>query len=147
MADWVMWLIMAATLVIVELFTGTFYLLMVAIGMAAGALVAVSGGALWAQLLAAAIVGASATLTLRQRRSGKSSRFEAANDPNINLDIGQTVAVPAWNEQPGAHPSARVMYRGAQWDVELAPGHAAVPGVFKIVEVRGSRLILAGGPA
>ena len=35
------------------------------------------------------------------------------------------------------------MYRGAQWDVELAPGSAAAAGEFKIVEVRGSRLIVA----
>jgi hypothetical protein len=37
---------------------------------------------------------------------------------------------------------ARVMYRGAMWDVELAPGQAAAPGVFTIREVRGSRLIV-----
>jgi hypothetical protein len=28
------------------------------------------------------------------------------------------------------------------WDVELAPGVAAAPGVFRIREIRGSRLIV-----
>lgn len=147
MADWVMWLVMAGALVIVELFTGTFYLLMVAIGLVAGALIAASGGPLSVQLLVAAAVGTIATLALRRSRNGKPSRFEAANDPNINLDIGQTVSVSSWHEQPGARPCARVMYRGAQWDVELAAGNAPVPGVFTIVEVRGSRLILADSQA
>ena len=37
MTDWMMWLALAAVLVIVELFTGTFYILMIAIGVATGA--------------------------------------------------------------------------------------------------------------
>jgi membrane protein implicated in regulation of membrane protease activity len=143
MADWVMWLIVAGVLVILELFTGTFYLLMVAIGMVAGALAALVGGGMWLQLLAAAAVGSLATLALQRSRSGRSGRADAAHDPNINLDIGQKVSVAGWTEHAGnAPPSARVMYRGAQWDVELAPGSVATPGVFTIVEVRGSRLIL-----
>jgi hypothetical protein len=38
---------------------------------------------------------------------------------------------------------ARVMYRGAMWDVELEAGAAAQPGSFIIREVRGNRLIVA----
>ena len=33
MADWIMWLIAAGVLVALELFSGTFYLLMMALGM------------------------------------------------------------------------------------------------------------------
>lgn len=145
MADWVMWLIMAGTLVILELFTGTFYLLMVAIGMTAGALVALPGGPQWLQLLVAAIVGSLATMALRRSRDGRAGRVDAAHDPNVNLDIGQRIAVPKWHEAPGAAPSARVMYRGAYWDVELETGNIAAPGMFTIVEVRGNRLILGRG--
>jgi membrane protein implicated in regulation of membrane protease activity len=142
-----MWLIMAGTLVILELFSGTFYLLMVAIGMSAGALVASLGGMLWQQLLVAAVVGASATLSLQRSKVGKAVREDASRDPNINLDIGQKVAVSAWHEQIGTPPRARVHYRGAHWDVELAPGNVAAPGEFTIVEMRGSRLILSAGTA
>ncbi|HCN90871.1 MAG TPA: NfeD family protein, partial [Oxalobacteraceae bacterium] len=36
MTDWIVWSVLAGILVILELFTGTFYLLMIAIGFAAG---------------------------------------------------------------------------------------------------------------
>lgn len=140
MADWSYWLAAAGVTVILELFTGTFYLLMIAIGLGAGVLAALLGAGMALQTLVAAAVGVAATVLLRRSRFGKlvSARGDAGCDPNINLDIGQTVNVPAW--QDGA---ARVMYRGALWDVELAPGTAAAPGPYTIREVRGSRLIVA----
>jgi len=145
MADWVMWLIWAGGLVVVELFTGTFYLLMLALGLAAGALAALAGAAMWLQLLVAALVGVIATLTLRRSRFGKSGKVDAAHDPNVNLDIGQQVSISKWSEHPGGgQPTARVTYRGAMWDVELAPGSAVRAGAFTIREMRGSRLIVSG---
>jgi membrane protein implicated in regulation of membrane protease activity len=142
MDDWGFWLIAAGVAVTVELFIGTFYLLMIAVGLAAGALAAAIGLALPIQTLVAAIVGVSATVGLRRSRFGKmGKRVDAERDPNVNLDIGQTIHVPAW--QDGV---ARVMYRGALWDVELDRSSsvaAAVPGQYIIREVRGSRLIVA----
>jgi membrane protein implicated in regulation of membrane protease activity len=132
-----MWLIGAGVLIILELFSGTFYLLMIAIGMAAGAITALLRIDLPGQTLVAAVVGVIATVLLRRSRLGKTERQDVASDPNVNMDIGQSVHVPAW--QDGA---ARVMYRGAMWDVELAPGVAPQPGTFRIREVRGSRLIV-----
>ena len=140
MADWSYWLAAAGVTVILELFTGTFYLLMIAIGLGAGVLAALLGAGMALQTLVAAAVGVIATVLLRRSRFGKlvAARGDAGRDPNVNLDIGQTVHVPAWRD--GA---ARVMYRGALWDVELAPGAAAAPGPYTIREVRGSRLIVA----
>jgi membrane protein implicated in regulation of membrane protease activity len=137
MSDWMMWMIGAGLLVVLELFSGTFYLLMIAIGMTAGALTALLRIDMPGQTLVAAVVGALATVLLRRTRFGKTDKVDAASDPNVNLDIGQNVHVPAW--QDGA---ARVMYRGAMWDVELAPDAVAAPGVFRIREIRGSRLIV-----
>ncbi|WP_431477041.1 NfeD family protein [Massilia eburnea] len=137
MADWMLWAIGAGVLVTLELFSGTFYLLMIAIGMGAGALTSLARVDMPGQMLVAAIVAAIATLLLRRSRFGKSTQPPAQANPDVNLDIGQSVNVPAW--QDGV---ARVMYRGAMWDVELAPGEAAAPGVFKIREIRGSRLIV-----
>lgn len=137
MADWMMWAVGAGVLVALELFIGTFYLLMIAIGFGAGALTALARVDMPGQLLVAALVAAVATLLLRRSRFGKTAQPRAEANPDVNLDIGQSVSVAAW--QDGA---ARVMYRGALWDVELAPGEAAAPGVFKIREVRGSRLIV-----
>jgi membrane protein implicated in regulation of membrane protease activity len=140
MADWSYWLAAAGVTVIFELFTGTFYLLMIAIGLGAGVLVALLGFGLATQTLTAAVIGVAATVLLRRSRFGKlvAARSDAGRDPNVNLDIGQTVNVPAW--QDGA---ARVMYRGALWDVELQPGATPAPGQYTIREVRGSRLIVA----
>ncbi|SEN10842.1 Membrane protein implicated in regulation of membrane protease activity [Duganella sp. CF517] len=132
-----MWLAVAGALVALELFVGTFYLLMVALGALAAALVALLRIDMPVQMLAAAIVGVVATLLLRRSRFGKRTKLDAMRDPNVNLDIGQAVQVAHWD-----HGAARVMYRGAQWDVELAPGAAAQAGRFIIREVRGSTLIV-----
>lgn len=137
MDDWMTWLAMAGVLVVLELFTGTFYLLMIAVGLGFGAVAALLGMSVPVQIIAAAVVGVIATELLRRRRFGMGARGVAARDPNVNIDIGQAVTVDQWHAG-----KARVMYRGALWDVELAPGAAADAGQFRIVEVQGSRLIL-----
>lgn len=138
MSGWMMWLAAAGVLMILEIFSGTFYLLMLALGVAAGAAAAWFEASLAVQLLLAAVVGAAATATLRRRRPHSP---DAARNPDINLDIGQTLHVTHWH-----HGVARAMYRGAMWDVELAPGAEARAGQFVIREIRGSRLIVTNLP-
>jgi membrane protein implicated in regulation of membrane protease activity len=142
-AYWVLWLVAAGIVVICELFTGTFYLLMISIGLAAGALVAFAGFDLEWQFIFAAIVGAATTYSLRRSRLGKFHRLDASRDPNVNLDIGQILHIKEWNSNDDGPSTARVMYRGAMWDVELAHGAVAQPGSFIIKEIRASRLIVA----
>jgi membrane protein implicated in regulation of membrane protease activity len=139
MADWINWLVAAGVLVALELFTGTFYLLMIAIGLGFGALAALGGMSGAAQTIVAAVVGVLATALLHRSRFGRPARGDAARDPNVNIDIGQQISVDQWNDR-----RARVMYRGALWDVELGQGAQPQAGVFKIVEVQGSRLIVTG---
>lgn len=146
MADWMIWMILAGGLVILEMFSGTFYLLMISIGMAFGGLVALAGERLPMQLLTAAAVGIACTVILHRSKWGRRARSDAVRDPNVNLDIGQTIEVAEWNADHGMPRRARVMYRGALWDVELEEGAAAVAGSFVIREVRGSRLIVSGRP-
>ncbi len=74
MTSWMLWLALAGALTILELFSGTFYLLMIALGMLAGALVAFAGAAETVQLLTAAAVGAAATALLRRSRRGAPMR-------------------------------------------------------------------------
>jgi len=138
MSDWAYWLIGAGILVVAELFIGTFYLLTIAVGLLFAALAAAlgAGGAL--QILVAALVGIGAAMVLRRTRYARGGRGQAANDPSVNLDIGQRLSVPQWQER-----RARVMYRGALWDVELRAGQEARPGDFEIVEIQGNRLIVA----
>lgn len=138
MHGWMSWLVAAGVLVILELFSGTFYLLMIAIGLAFGALAALAGADHPVQAIVAAIVGVVATGLLHRSRFGKPAKANTARDHNINLDIGQRVTVPGWQDG-----KARVMYRGALWDVELGQGATPQAGDFKIVEVQGSRLIVS----
>ena len=140
MNELLVWLVMAGVLVVFELLTGTFYVLMIAIGMACGALAAWLGFGLPVQMVVAAVVGVVATGVLHRSRLGRPVRGDAARDPNVNIDIGQSVQVDAWT-----NGKARVMYRGAMWDVQLAPDAVAEAGYFRIVEVQGNRLVLANG--
>lgn len=138
MNEWMWWLVITGILVVFELFTGTFYVLMIAIGTAVGVAAALLGFSLPVQILVAAIVGVLATGVLHRSRFGKPLRQDASRDPNVNMDIGQQVRVDSWT-----NGSARVHYRGAQWDVSLAPGALAEAGAFKIVDIQGSRLVVA----
>lgn len=144
MSDWIYWVIAAGILVIVEMTTGTFYLLMMALGLLAGAVAAWLGLELPLQLVVAAAVGALATLALHYSRYGAKKRIDSARDANVNIDIGRTVTVSEWRAESGSRPMARVTYRGALWDVELAAGEEAHAGVFKICALHGSRLVVTG---
>ncbi|NEX59753.1 NfeD family protein [Noviherbaspirillum galbum] len=141
MANWIVWILLAGVLVVLELFTGTFYLLMIALGLAAGGLVALVGAGEAAQFVAAAIVGVAATSILHRTRLGKQTRHAASRNPDVLLDIGQQLRIDSWSER-----SARASYRGAEWDVELddsfPENRIPLPGHYVIREIRGSRLIV-----
>lgn len=143
MAGWIVWFILVGVMVILEMFTGTFYLLMIGIGLAAGGAAALAGLTDSAQMVVAALVGIVSTAALRRSRWGKASRGHAARDPNVNLDIGQTLQVDAWSGTEGGRRTSRSTYRGALWDVELEHGARPEAGIFVIREVRGSCLIVA----
>ncbi|QJQ04716.1 NfeD family protein [Undibacterium piscinae] len=141
MSVWMMWVAVTGLVVMLELFTGTFYLLMVALGMMAGALVAFFGISLEWQMIVAALVGAFATLALHKSKYGWREAKNASRDPNVNMDIGQSIHVQQWQDHGNGIYTSRAMYRGAMWDLELRHS-AAVPGNFVIEAVEGSRLIV-----
>jgi membrane protein implicated in regulation of membrane protease activity len=140
--DWsatTLWWVLTGVLVAAELATGTFHLLMLALGAAAGALAAHAGLGPTAQMVCAALVagGASLTWSLRQRRTR--SRLAADADPDVNPDIGRDVHVDSWD----AEGTARVQYRGAAWSARYAGSGTPQPGTHVIVAVQGSQLQLA----
>ncbi len=141
MNDWMIWLVLFGALVILELLSGTFYLLMIAAGFGAGVLAALLKLSFSWQMIVAGVVGAVATVLLHNSKYGYKKNPAANRNPNVNLDIGQTLTVHEWQAQGLGKFVARTQYRGAQWDVEL---HQAVAeaGVFVICEVQGSRLIV-----
>jgi membrane protein implicated in regulation of membrane protease activity len=133
------WWVLAGVLVAVELATGTFYLLMVALGCAVGALAAHAGLGTTPQLVAAAVVGAGATAGWHFKRLRQPAQAPSESNRDVNLDIGSPVQVPAWADDG----SARVSYRGANWSVRFAGPGQPQPGEHVIVSVNGNELRVA----
>jgi membrane protein implicated in regulation of membrane protease activity len=136
MSDWIWWMVLAFGLLILELLTGTFYLLVIAVALAAGGLANLAGAPFTVQLVVAAMIGFGGSLWLRRSRLGRPTT-EA--DALQNLDVGGVVRIDSWS----AGNTARAQYRGAEWDVRLAPGETPAPGDFVIQSVQGSRLVVA----
>lgn len=139
--DWstaTVWWIAAGLLVAAELASGTFYLLMLAVGACAGALAAHLGLGETTQMVMAAIVGGTAVIALNRRRSRGSKDAPAASNPDMNLDIGQSVQVDAWS----ADGLAQVQYRGAAWQARFIGSAPARSGRHVIRAVEGSCLLL-----
>jgi membrane protein implicated in regulation of membrane protease activity len=139
MADSTLWWVLAGSAIAVELMTGTFYLLMLALGLAAGAVTAHLGGAGSAQLVVAAVVSGGSVLGLRRYKQGLPGSAPAEANRDVNLDIGETVQVDAWTGEG----TASVKYRGATWTAAPAPGYTdTAAGAHRIVEVVGSKLLV-----
>ena len=133
------WWLMAGVAVIAELVTGTMYLLMVAIGLAAGAVAAHLGAGEALQFVVAAVVSAATVLAcyLRQKRRGVPHNTQG--DRSIHLDIGEQVSIEAW-QTDGTAP---IRYRGAQWTAVLQPGtEPASHGRYQVVRMDGNRLMV-----
>lgn len=138
MADSTLWWVLAGTAVGIELMTGTFYLLMLGVGLAAAAISAHMGGSSTVQVVVAAVVAAGTVLGWRQYKKKQPSSLPANANRDVNLDIGETVQVDAWN----ADGTGTVKYRGAHWTVASASSGPTATGPHQIVEVIGSRLIV-----
>jgi membrane protein implicated in regulation of membrane protease activity len=137
--DGLFWWIGAGVLIVLELMHGTFYLLMVALGFLAAAFARLAGADVPLQFGIAAAVALAAVLLLRKSRFGRKTktRAEAARNPDVNLDIGSTLTVPAWRDG-----RARTSYRGASWEVELAPGEPEDANLYEITALHGNCLVV-----
>lgn len=133
MANYVYWYLLGLVLLGLEMATGTFYLLVVAIGMAAGGTAALFGVSTTWQLVLCALTIVAGTIILRRWKKSQVKDSAAAN-----LDVGQPVRVLAWRDDG----SARVSYRGTEWDAE--PESAGMPraNTLYIKAVRGASLVL-----
>ena len=138
MAESTLWWLATGSLVAVELLTGTFYLLMMALGLATAALSAHAGLPVTGQWVIASLVGGGSVLVWHRYRRGQPTGSPAQSNPDVNLDVGAVVHVDTW--QPDG--TAAVQYRGAHWDAALLVGESAETGAYVVAEVIGSRLIL-----
>ena len=138
LTDSTVWWLCAGCAVAVELLTGTFYLLMLACGLAAAALAAQMGASTSAQFITAAVVGGAAVAGWHLLRTrGEHKPTDGAN-PDLHLDVGETVQVKHWD----ADGNASVKYRGAHWAVMHRPGVQPQPGAHRVAEVVGNRLLV-----
>lgn len=139
MDDSTLWWILAGLLVAAELTTGSFYLLMLALGAAVGALAAHLGLSTTTQVVAAALSGGLATLGWylhRRRQGGEAPDVQA--DRNVNLDVGETVDVSVWDGQG----RTQVQYRGARWNARYVGSTPPQPGPHRIAALHGNQLEL-----
>ena len=140
---WLLWTIIGFVLVIIELATGTFYLLVLGLGAFAAALVAWLG----ANMLVQAAVGGGVALagSWFVHHWHEAQRRADGGKSNL-LDRGQPVVLDGWaNESAGI---ARVKYRGAMWDARLAePATHPAPGSTLYIEGQeGTMLVVASAP-
>ena len=138
MAESSIWWLLTGVAVAAELMTGTFYLLMFALGLAAAAIAAHLGLGLASQLVIAAIVGGGAVVAWHLLRGKKSVGKSAEFNSDVNMDIGQTIYIEAWQ----ADGTANVKYRGSNWIAQLQAGSEAAAGNYIIEQVIGSRFIV-----
>jgi membrane protein implicated in regulation of membrane protease activity len=138
MAQSTLWWLLTGTAVAVELITGTFYLLMLAVGLAAAALAAHAGASLPAQLVVAGAVGGGAVAAWHLQRRKRPPEPPSAANRDVNMDVGETVQVHAWN----ADGTASVKYRGANWTVVALEGSVHGTGAHRVREVVGNRLVV-----
>ena len=137
MSESTIWWLLAGAAVGIELVTGTFYLLMLAIGLAAAAVASHLGLPLTWQLVVAAIVSGGAVVLLHTLRSEQPNKQPAQSNADVHIDIGEPVFVEVWNTDG----TTSVKYRGSSW-AAITHGSAPTAGQHRIKELLGNRLVL-----
>jgi membrane protein implicated in regulation of membrane protease activity len=130
-----LWAILGLTLVIVELLSGTFYLLVLGIAAFGAALAAWLGQPFGVQAIVAAVVSAAGCYGVHVYRAKNTTGQMSP------IDAGQPASFEAWVDQ-GAR-LARVRYRGASWDarIEGDGSESAAPGsLLYVVRTDGNTL-------
>lgn len=129
-----MWWIVAALLIGAELVTGTFYLLAIGVAAGLGGVAALLGAGEPTQFAVAGVLGVVLTILAHRWRLA-----HAEPPPQPPLDVGQAVRVERWNPDG----TARVAYRGSDWDAELAAPDIARAETMYIVATRANVLVIS----
>ena len=119
------WAIVGLVLVITELLTGTFYLLMLGAAAFGAALVAYLGQTFPVQCIVAVVVAAAGCYGVHAYRE----RNKSAQMPSI--DAGMPATFESWVDA-GAR-LARVRYRGAPWEARVEGADPIEPGATVFV--------------
>ena len=133
MSLYLYWIVAGIALVIVELLTGTFFLLVLGIAALGGAALAYAGLPFYAQAGLATFIAVLGVFFVH------GYRVKAARTPSAGnaIDVGHRVTLESWvNEAEGL---ARVRYRGTLWDAKVM-GAQRSGTAFYIRGVDGSTL-------
>ncbi len=125
MASYLIWAIAGFVLIIAELLTGTFFLLVFGVAALVGALVAWLGGAFWLQIIFSAAAALIGVYLVRRWWQNHPKQSAGQN----SLEVGQTVVFENWVNE--TQRTARVKYRGTSWDAQVE-GHAKPDDVLTI---------------
>ena len=139
---WLLWIVVGFVLVISELLTGTFYLLVIALGAFAAAVADWMGAGVLLQSVIGSAIAIAGALYVHHWHGA-----QRAGDRRDNLlDRGQPVVLEGWaNEAAGL---VRVKYRGTSWDARLAPVDARpAPGSTLYIDaLEGNTLVVVAAP-
>ena len=134
------WWVAFFVLVGAELVTGTFYLLMAALGVAAAALMSHADTSLAQQVAIAAAISSGSVAFWHFTRLHRRNAQHAPLDAVSAMDIGQSVTVVEWR----GDTTALVRYRGANWTALPAESYTELlVGTHQIVSMEGARLRIA----
>jgi membrane protein implicated in regulation of membrane protease activity len=126
-----LWAILGLSMVIVELLTGTFYLLMLGLAAFGAALAAWLGQGIAVQAVVAAVIAAAGCYGVHIYRA-KNAKGQMAP-----LDAGQPASFEGWLDQGAGR--ARVRYRGAQWEARVE-GEPEPGATVYVVATHGNTL-------
>ncbi len=132
MEAYVFWFVLAAIFLGVEVASGTFYFLVLSLAAVIGGILAMSGLSVTLQYAIPAVLAVAGTILVRQKHKSRKAA------PDIGLDIGQPVKVLVWHEDG----SARVQYRGAEWDAEPESPNMPRDGAHYIKAMQANKLII-----
>jgi membrane protein implicated in regulation of membrane protease activity len=133
MEHYLAWAIIGLVLVITELLTGTFYLLMLGIAGFGAALAAWLGLGFGVQAVVFVVVSGAGCYGVHIYRA----KNQKQQMPSI--DAGQPANFESWVDQ--AAGLARVRYRGASWEARLEGEAALQPGaVVYVLATEGNTL-------
>jgi len=133
MTENVLWAILGLALVIIELMTGTFYLLMLGLAAFGSALAAWFNLGIGMQSVVAAVIAGAGCYGVYVYRARN------AQGQMAPIDAGQPSSFENWVDQRAR--LARVRYRGASWDA-LVEGEASVDSgaMLYVVSTNGNTL-------
>ena len=85
-----------------------------------------------------AVVGGGAVAAWHAKQLRRPSELRAEINPNVNLDIGETIMIAQWNPDG----TADVQYRGARWTAIHRAGATPSAGAHRVAEMVGNRLLV-----